>query len=110
MTLREHLSKLDRIWPERGPCGICGGPDARHRLWDAIEGQARTKDGPHGTARWMDVSLRQVLIIMAAYDEARFQHRPLPGRYPLPPRGAGAARRPHKPKVAGAIPAAATNP
>ena len=22
--------------PERGPCGICGYPDARHRMWDVI--------------------------------------------------------------------------
>ena len=27
---------LDKHLPPRGPCGICGGPDARHRIIDAI--------------------------------------------------------------------------
>lgn len=27
---------LDLLGPHPGPCGICGGPDARHRMADAI--------------------------------------------------------------------------
>ena len=27
---------LDKWFPPRGPCGLCGHPDARHRIWDAI--------------------------------------------------------------------------
>lgn len=27
---------LDLIGPYRGPCGLCGGPDARHRTLDTI--------------------------------------------------------------------------
>jgi len=29
-------SLIDQYWPERGPCVCCGGPDARHRIFDAI--------------------------------------------------------------------------
>ena len=83
MSLRDHLAELDRIWPACGPCGICGGPDKRHRLWDALEGQARSTDGPEGTAKWMDVPLAHVLTVMAAYDAARRGRRTLPGRYEL---------------------------
>jgi len=32
--------------PYRGPCGLCGGPDARHRLCDLIRGQARAGVSP----------------------------------------------------------------
>lgn len=27
---------IDRELPFRGPCRLCGGPDARHRITDAI--------------------------------------------------------------------------
>lgn len=27
---------FDWVGPYRGPCGVCGGPDARHRTADAI--------------------------------------------------------------------------
>lgn len=27
---------IDRLLPYRGPCAFCGGPDARHRIFDAI--------------------------------------------------------------------------
>jgi hypothetical protein len=27
---------IDHHLPHRGPCGCCGGPDARHRLFDAL--------------------------------------------------------------------------
>jgi len=29
-------SLIDQYWPECGPCFCCGGPDARHRIFDAI--------------------------------------------------------------------------
>ena len=29
---------LDALGPYRGPCGLCGHPDARHRQADAITG------------------------------------------------------------------------
>lgn len=36
LRLREAL---DLLGPYRGPCGFCDGPDARHRVADAITGQ-----------------------------------------------------------------------
>ena len=32
---------LDVLYPYAGPCAICGGPDKRHRLADAIVGEVR---------------------------------------------------------------------
>lgn len=29
---------LDRLGPPRGVCGLCSGPDARHRQGDAVRG------------------------------------------------------------------------
>lgn len=31
-----HNAELDELFPPRGPCGLCGHPDARHRIWDMI--------------------------------------------------------------------------
>lgn len=30
---------LDEWFPYCGPCLICGGPDARHRVWDGLIGR-----------------------------------------------------------------------
>lgn len=38
--------ELDALMPPAGPCGICGGPDQRHRLIDAIRENARAGDDP----------------------------------------------------------------
>lgn len=84
MKFAEKLVALDHIFPPRGPCGICGGPDARHRLWDVAEGQARTSDGPEGAARWLWLPEMDVRALVDAFAHARRLHRPLPGRYPLP--------------------------
>lgn len=35
-TLMIHDAELDELFPPRGPCAMCGHPDARHRLWDVI--------------------------------------------------------------------------
>jgi len=77
------LSRLERLRPPYGPCGICGGPDARHRMWDAMEGQSRTSDGITGTAIDLCVTKSEIRAVRAAYDEARRLHVRLPGRYPL---------------------------
>ncbi len=29
-------SELDKWFPPRGECGLCGHEDARHRLWDSL--------------------------------------------------------------------------
>ena len=33
-VLRDKI--LDKHFPFSGPCGFCGHPDKRHRLWDSI--------------------------------------------------------------------------
>jgi len=73
-------ARLDAYEPFRGPCGMCGCPDARHRMWDALDGQARSPDGIRGTARWMGVPVAYVRDVVRAYDEARRRHIALPGR------------------------------
>jgi hypothetical protein len=30
------LKDLDAWFPPRGPCGLCGHEDARHRIWDTM--------------------------------------------------------------------------
>lgn len=40
------MSVLDVLYPFAGPCGICGGPDKRHRLADAIIENVRAGDSP----------------------------------------------------------------
>ena len=70
---------LDRAFRFRGPCAICGGPDARHRLWDSIDTLGRL-DGVSFAASDFGVSEGQVRLVMAAFEEARRGHRALPGR------------------------------
>jgi hypothetical protein len=88
------LALLDRMRPPYGPCGICGGPDARHRLWDAIEGTVRLGGIRSARQYWPDIPAKGMRLICAAFDEARRRHAPLPGRYPLavaiPPTSSGA--------------------
>jgi hypothetical protein len=33
---KHTLAMTQGIAPYRGPCAICGGPDARHRLFDSL--------------------------------------------------------------------------
>ncbi len=79
MTYAELLRRLDERFPKHGPCGLCGGPDARHRLWDAIVGQARGGDSDRVIARWMRLPVRDVRLVLVAYATARSLHRALPG-------------------------------
>ena len=62
MTTGERLSlgrRLERLDPFRGPCGICGGPDARHRVWESL----RTPNTAAVAARWMSVSVGLVRLV-----------------------------------------------
>jgi len=38
------ISELDKWFPPRGECQICGNKDARHRLWDAIINRLETDE------------------------------------------------------------------
>lgn len=48
------LDALDRF---RGPCGLCGHPDARHRVWDAL---MDSPDTDEETAHWYSVPVTLV--------------------------------------------------
>ncbi len=41
---------LDAIMPFRGPCGFCGGPDARHRIVEAAQENLRAGESPASVA------------------------------------------------------------
>ncbi len=43
------------IAPEPSPCGVCGGPDARHRIGDAIT--ERLTAGDDSTGVWIDYGI-----------------------------------------------------
>lgn len=51
---------LDEYMPPRGPCGICGGPDARHRTVDAIHSRCRAGESPESLAE--DYNLPLIVI------------------------------------------------
>ena len=51
---------LDKHLPPRGPCAFCGGPDARHRIVDAIRGRVKAGDSTHSVARDYDLTVAVV--------------------------------------------------
>lgn len=65
-SLLPGQSVLDLVGPFRGECGICGGPDARHRLFDAIQEQQRAGDPSSLVAQNYDMPVEQVEAIAAA--------------------------------------------
>jgi hypothetical protein len=56
--------KLDRFFPFRGPCGICGGPDARHRLWDAIQDRYGAAESIEELAKDYDLSAEAIEAVL----------------------------------------------
>jgi hypothetical protein len=79
----EALAALDRRWPKAGPCWICGGPDKRHRLWDAIVDRLDAGESERSVGNDLSVSRLDMAELRYAYRLARKQHRALPGRYSL---------------------------
>lgn len=43
-------SELERWFPPRGPCALCGHADARHRLFDAIADRSRAGEAADALA------------------------------------------------------------
>lgn len=62
---RDELT-LDLVGPFRGPCGICGGPDARHRLFDSLQEAHRAGDSVPLIAEWYDFTEEYVSAIVEA--------------------------------------------
>ena len=53
----------DLLGPFIGECAFCGGPDKRHRMYDAIVGCLRGGDSAEFLARGYDLPLETVLEI-----------------------------------------------
>ena len=58
---------LDLVGPFRGECGICGGPDARHRVADAVVEMVGAGDLPEMVAADYGLSLEAVVELCAHY-------------------------------------------
>lgn len=83
---------LDYWFPPCGPCAICGGPDKRHRLGDALYGAWRGGDSMEFIARDYDLRHLAVIANNVAYELAvrghrrrPFRARPITGRIRLAP-------------------------
>ena len=59
---------LEQELPPHGPCGLCGDPDARHRVLDAIHDRVVAGgDGEEEVARDYDLTVEAVLWIAAEW-------------------------------------------
>ena len=54
------------VGEERGPCGLCGFHDARHRVYEAIEDRLHAGESAESCADDYDLPLADVLAIAAA--------------------------------------------
>lgn len=66
--LSEHAGcrmNLDKHFPPSGPCALCGDPDARHRLFDAIKGRYEAGEPARELALDYDVSVAAILAVLA---------------------------------------------
>ena len=57
--------ELDGLFPFRGPCGLCGGPDARHRVWDAMLERVAAGDDSADVAADYGVSEQAVAAVVS---------------------------------------------
>lgn len=49
-TVETIPSWVDDYMPFAGPCGLCGGPDQRHRVIEAIVERVQSGDSPEEVA------------------------------------------------------------
>ena len=59
------MNKYDLVGPFRGPCGLCGGPDARHRMFDVIHERVAAGEGEEDVAEDYGLSADTVRAIAA---------------------------------------------
>lgn len=64
---------LDQLWPKRGPCAFCGGPDARHRTFDAITGRFMAGDSIAALAD--DYEISRLAVELAIREGVRGERR-----------------------------------
>lgn len=58
--------ELDRLFPPRGLCGLCGGPDARHRLWDVLLGRLAAGENAAQVSDDFEVEVRKIRALERA--------------------------------------------
>jgi hypothetical protein len=72
--------EIDRWFPRRGPCGICGTPglDQRHRVIDAIADAVAAGDSEEDVAVDMGVSVEAVgvAVAWAAWEKTHREDNP----------------------------------
>ena len=66
-----RIRTLDDYFPPCGPCGICGGPDKRHRLWDAIRDRFRAGETAREIADDLGQPLRGVILLVKGIERKR---------------------------------------
>ena len=72
MTLEKFMAKLNKAFPYRGPCAICGYWDARHRLFDTIHG--RRQAGESVASLCEDYALtRSKIKLIEQYEKVEVQ-------------------------------------
>jgi hypothetical protein len=57
---------IDRYFKFRGRCGVCGGPDARHRVIDSIAERLAAGEYPDVIAQEFGVPVEGVHAVLAA--------------------------------------------
>ena len=62
---KHTLAMTQGIEPFRGPCAFCGGPDARHRLFDSL------RDDPQPAAETADEYNVPVLLVRVVRAQKR---------------------------------------
>jgi hypothetical protein len=55
---------IDVAFPYCGPCAFCGGPDKRHRLFDAMRGAYRAGDSVEAIADNYNVPVDAVRAVI----------------------------------------------
>ena len=65
-----RLDALDVFFPPRGPCGLCGHHDARHRIWDAMIGRSSAGESVKDLASDYDLT---PAAVQAVLDERPYQ-------------------------------------
>jgi hypothetical protein len=70
----ESCGRLNALFTFRGPCGICGGPDARHRLWDSLIDCHRAGDSIESIALNFRLAPEAVKAVIQCYIDKENPH------------------------------------
>lgn len=67
---------IDRYFPYRGPCILCGGPDARHRLFDALWGFYQAGDSVEVLADEYEYPVKVIGAVIEWMEEGDSENAP----------------------------------